>query len=296
MKIDIKKLPQSQVELTIEVPADSFKDCYDKTILELAREVKREGFRPGKVPKEIIEKEVGEQKILAQAAENCIKENYLKAVDEKEIEPLGQPRVEILKMALGNPLEFKATVSVMPEIKMPDYRKIASNVQKKEVKVTEAEIAKLKEEKERMEKEGVRQEILQKIAEDSEIEIPEEMVERERDMILNNLKQQVSQILQMSFEDYLKKIQKTEEELQQSLLPEAEKRVKNLLVLRAIAEKENIQVSEEEVKEFLEQHPYLKNIDLSPLAKGERIDENQLKEYTKEVIRNEKTLQLLENL
>lgn len=172
--------------------------------------------------------------------------------------------------------------------KLPDYKQIASQVKKGEIKVTPEEIEKIRQEKERREKERVRQEILQKVAEEAEIEIPEDMVQRERDLILNNLKQQVSQMLQMSFEDYLKKIQKTEQELAQSLLPEAEKRVKNLLVLKAVAEKENIRASEEEIKKetdkILRSYPNVQNI-----------DENQLKEYTKEVIRNEKTLQLLES-
>jgi trigger factor len=173
--------------------------------------------------------------------------------------------------------------------KLPDYKKIASQVKKQEVKVTPEEIERLRLEKERMEKERVRQEILKRISENSEAEISEDLVERERNLILDNLKQQVSQILQMSFEDYLKKINKTEEDLAQSLLPEARKRVKNLLILRAIAEKENIQAAEEEVKretdKILKSSPNIQNI-----------DPEQLKEYTKEVIRNEKTLQMLEDL
>ena len=149
MKVSTQKLPHSQVELRIEVPAEELKTFYDKTLSQMGKEVQVEGFRKGNAPKEIVEKKVGQQNVLAEAAESCIRENYLKAVKEKGIEPLGQPKIEILKMALGNPLEFKATVSIMPEIKMPDYRKIASSVKKREVKVTDEEIAKLKEEKEK---------------------------------------------------------------------------------------------------------------------------------------------------
>ncbi len=289
MKIETKKLPQSQIELKIEVPAQEFQAFKEKAILELAKNLEMEGFRKGHVPKEMAERQIGQEKILAQAAESCIKENYLKAVDENKIEPLGQPKVEILKMALGNPLEFKATVSVMPEIKMPDYRKIASSVQKKEVKVTDAEIAKLKEEKERKEKERVRQEILEKVGEKAEIEIPPVLIESEQQRMLENLKQQVSQMLQMTFEDYLKKVGKTEKELLDSLKPEAEKKVRNSLVLRGISKEENLSATEEEIKAETEKI-------LTQYPQASQLDRERLKEYTKEVIRNEKAFQLLEQL
>ena len=173
--------------------------------------------------------------------------------------------------------------------KLPDYRQIASQIKKREVKVTPEEIESLRQEKERRERDRVREEILRRIAGASEIEISEEVTRRERDLILENLKQQVSQVLRMNFEDYLAKIQKTEQELAEALLPEARKRVENLLVLRAIAERENIQASEQEAEKeagrIMEKYPNVQNI-----------DQNQLKEYAKEIIRNEKTLQLLENL
>ena len=172
---------------------------------------------------------------------------------------------------------------------MPDYKKIASQVEKRGVKVTPEEIERLKLEKERMEKERIRQEILSKISESSELQIPAEMIEREKQMMLDNLKQQVPQVLQISFEEYLQKINKSEKELFDSLQAEAEKRVKGFLVLTAIAEKENIQVSEDEITREKERisklHPNTQSL-----------DQNQLKDYTKFAIQNEKTLQMLEGL
>ena len=175
------------------------------------------------------------------------------------------------------------------KINLPDYKKIASEVKKREVEVTKEEIENLKLEKERMERQRLRQEILEKIAQSSEIEISEALVESEQKQMLENLKKQIPQILQISFEDYLVKINKTEKELMDSLLAEAQKRIKNSLILKEIGKREEIAISKEEVEEeankFLRNYPEIK-----------KLDPEQLKKYTEEVIKNEKTFQFLESL
>ena len=275
--------------MKIEIPVEDLDSFIEKAVLEFGKDLEIEGFRKGHAPKEIIKEKIGQQKILQTAAEMAIRENYLKAVSENKIEPLGQPKIEILKLASCNPLEFKATVPVLPQIKLPDYKKIASQVKKREVEVTPEEIAKLKAEKERMEKERMRSEILEKIAKESEIETPEILIESEKKRQLENLKKQVPQMLGISFEDYLKRINKNETELLDSLWSEAQRRVKNSLILKEIGKKENIEAQDQEVKnemeKILKNYPQTKDLDLE-----------RIKEYTKEVIRDEKTLQILENL
>lgn len=286
MKIINQNLTNSQVELKIEVPAEEFQGFIDKAVLDLGQNVEVEGFRKGKAPKKVIEEKIGQEKILQHAAQDCIKQNYVKAVKEQKIEPLGQPAVEILKMASGNPFEFKVKVAVLPEIKLADYKKIASQVKKQEVKITQAEMDKLIQEKERKEKDRLRQEILDKIAQASQLEIPEILIESEKNRMLQDIKMQVPQMLGVSFEEYLKKIEKTEKEMLDSLLPEAEKRVKNSLILREIEKKEDVKVQEQELDAEMQK--------ISKMMPG--LDKNQLKEYTESVIKNEKTFQLLEDL
>ena len=287
MKVDIKKLPKSEVEIKVEVPYEEYQSYKEKALLELAKNFQKEGFRKGKVPTDMVEKELGEEKVMAEAAELCIKDNYIKAIKENKIEALGQPKVEILKLAPGNPVEFKATVSVMPEIQLPDYRKIASGIQKKEITVTESEIAKLKEQKERNERERLRQEVLEKIGKESKVEIPPILLESEQGRMLENLKQQVGQMLGMSFDAYLQKIGKNESEVFDSLKPEAEKKVLNSLVLKEIAKQENLDATEDEIKaesdKITKQYPQVG-----------QLDQERIREYSKDVIKNEKAFKLLE--
>ena len=285
METSIKKLPKSQIEILVRIPAEEFNNFIEKATLDLGKELEIKGFRKGKAPKEMAEREIGPGRILEEAANQAIKENYLKAISENKIEAIFKPEIEILKLAIGNPFEFKAKISVLPEVKLPDYKQIASQVLRREVVVAKEEIERLRAEKERIEKERVRQEILDKIAENSQIEISEVLVESEKKRILESLKQQVPRMLQISFEDYLSKINRTEKELLDSFSPEAQRKIKNSLVLKEIEKRENIEVSEKEIKEEIDK--------ISKIYPG--LDQNQLKEYAEEVIRNEKTLQFLEN-
>lgn len=285
MQITVQKLDNSQLELNIEVSAEEFKGFLEKAVLHLGEELEIEGFRKGKAPKEMVEKKIGQDRVLQHASQDCVRESYLKAVKEEKLEPLGQPEIEIIKMAKGDSFEFKAKIAILPEIKLPDYKKIACQIKKNKIKVTEEEIEKLRQEKERVEKERARTEILDKIAEKSQLEIPRVLIESEKQRMLESVKQQVPQVLGMSFTDYLQKMQKTEEEMLGSFQEEAQKRIKNSLVLREIERQESIAVSEKELQ-----------LEIEKITKANPgVDQSRLKEYTESVIKNEKTLQLLEN-
>jgi FKBP-type peptidyl-prolyl cis-trans isomerase (trigger factor) len=105
------------------------------------------------------------------------------------------------------------------------------------------------------------------------------------------MKDKVLGTLQMSFEEYLNQVKKTEKEIKDSFLEEAQDRIKQSLVLKEISDKEKIIVSEEEIKNETEK--ILKNY---PLEKTKDLDLKKLKLYIEGEIRNEKTFQFLEKL
>ncbi len=418
MKFSIKKLPKSEIEIDVEISAKELEGFFDQAVKDFGKNMEIKGFRKGEAPREIVEREIGREKILADAAEIAIKANYLKIIEKEKISPLGQPQVEIQKLAANNPLVFKIKIAVFSEITLPDYKKIVSKIKKNKIKLDEKEIdgsikwlqksrAKfsqldrpaqkgdfveiefdssvdnkttkdgfilgegkfipgfednlhglktedkktfslhfpspyfkkelagkeaefnvkvisvqkmelpevndkwaqslgrfdglkplkeniregLKKEKEIAETQRVRGEMLEKITKDSKLEIPDILVKAEQKRFLENLKQRISDNLKISFEEYLKESKKDEKQLLDSFLPEAEKRVKESFILRAVAEKEDIKVSTDEIDKesdnVLKQYP--------PSEKTpEKIDIGRLKEYVKEVIKNEKTFKKLE--
>ncbi len=143
MKIEIKNLPKSEMELLIELDPVEWGRFVDEAIRELGKEVRIEGFRPGMAPKEMLEQKIGQGHILEAAADLAVSRTYPKVLEEKNIDAIGRPEVQVLKVALGNPFEFKIKTAVVPPIKLGDYRKIAQADKPKakdQIKVEEKEI------------------------------------------------------------------------------------------------------------------------------------------------------------
>jgi trigger factor len=135
----IRKLPKSQLELKIIVPAGELEKFLDVAAEELSKDLKITGFRPGKAPRKIVEQHVGSEKILAHAAEKAIKKSYVDLIAKNKIEAVGEPKITITKIAPGNDLEYKAVIGVMPEIKLGNYRKQVKSVKKSEAEEIKSE-------------------------------------------------------------------------------------------------------------------------------------------------------------
>jgi len=136
-----KKLPKSQLELTVTVPADDLKPYVEKAITELSQQTKIEGFRPGKIPYEILKQRIGEMKIYEEAAAMAVEKSYVEIANKEKFEPLGSPKIDFEKLAPDNDLIYKATVNLIPEVKIGDYRSI--KLKEKEIKITEEQVAKV---------------------------------------------------------------------------------------------------------------------------------------------------------
>ena len=211
---------------------------------------------------------------------------------EKEFQP-EFPKNYSQKDLAGKKVDFKIKLKGIKKMELPEISdEFAKNLGKFEN--LEALKQSIKQglliEKEIYESRRIRTEILKEISNKTSIEIPEVLVGLEKKQLLEGLKQRIKKELTISFDDYLKKIQKTEKEIEESLLKIAEDRIKNLLILRKIGELEKIEVGENEVKEKVNE--FLKN---SRPEQVKEIDTDRLREYYKGVIFNEKVFQKLEN-
>jgi trigger factor len=135
MNIFKQTLPKSQIELTIELSADEFRPYILRGAENVSREVKIEGFRPGKVPYEVLKNKIGEMTILEEAARLAINKTIDQAMAENiKEEVAGQPQVNITKLAPDNPLEYKVVLAVLPEIKLGDYKSAKVKMEKMEIR------------------------------------------------------------------------------------------------------------------------------------------------------------------
>lgn len=126
----IEALPDSEVKISGELPYVELESERTAAIVALGKNIKIDGFREGHVPQNVLEKRLGEMTILAEMAERAIAHAYPHVLDEHKIQAIGHPKIEITKIAPGNPLVFTATVAVIPEFKLPDYAKLVKEVNK----------------------------------------------------------------------------------------------------------------------------------------------------------------------
>jgi trigger factor len=133
VKTDVEELSPTRVKLSVEVPFDELKPSIDKAYREVARQVRIPGFRPGRVPPQIIDQRVGRGPVLEQAVNDALPQLYGKAVEEGDVFAVGRPEVEITKLDDGKELSFTAEVDVRPKFELPDLSGLTVTVENAEV-------------------------------------------------------------------------------------------------------------------------------------------------------------------
>lgn len=421
MNVEKKQLEKSQVELNVELSYKEFEPYISQGTQKVSEETEVEGFRPGKAPYDMLKQKVGEMTILEKAARLAVNDTVQKAIDENlEKQPIGQPRVDITKLAPNESMQYKVVVALLPDIELGDYKDL--DVQPEEPQVEDKEIedtlkslqerqateksvdreikegdkvtvdidmyqgevaveggqsrdtaiiigqqnlvpgfddeikgAKKNEEKkfsltypedhhqknlagqkvdfkvvikdvqerempelndEFASKLGVNNlEELKKLVKDSLLkerkqqaqqktevklidkiidnstfgEMPDVLVNNEAETMISEMEQNIKS-QGGKFDDYLKSVGKTKEQLMSDMSPDAVKRVKSALVIREIAQKENIEVTKEEVdkkqQELLDQYKGYEKVE-------ERVKEPSYRSYLQNVIANRKVIDKL---
>ena len=141
MKTKLKKLSDSRVELTVTLDAKDLKPAKEKALAKLAKELKVEGFRKGKVPAEVAKKFIPENDLNAEVVDYAVRTTVVPAFQEVEKSPLVMPSVNVTKYVPDEIVEYTATADIIPEVKLGDYKKLG--VKKETVKVTEKEISEI---------------------------------------------------------------------------------------------------------------------------------------------------------
>lgn len=144
MDVSVKKMPRSRAEIAVSIPWDEWKTEIDHAAEHLARDVKIEGFRPGKAPRAMLEKRLGKATILVEGAEHAIDHLYPAALEKSGIEAIGRPEVRLENVKEGEALSFVVETAVIPDITLKPWKKKVQEINKKQdkekVEVSEAEI------------------------------------------------------------------------------------------------------------------------------------------------------------
>ncbi|MGI9005229.1 MAG: trigger factor, partial [Streptosporangiaceae bacterium] len=139
MKTDVEELSPTRVRLTVEVPFEELKPSLDNAYREVGRQVRIPGFRPGHVPRQVLDQRVGRGAVLEHAINEAVPELYARAVREAQVSALGQPEVEITKLDDGAEISFTAEVDVRPGFEFPDLTQLQVTVDDADVSPDQVE-------------------------------------------------------------------------------------------------------------------------------------------------------------
>ncbi|WP_041313061.1 trigger factor [Heliomicrobium modesticaldum] len=134
MKASVERLENNQVSLQIEIDEATFEQGLEKAYKKVVRQVAVPGFRKGKTPRKILEARYGKEILFEDAVEFIVPDAYKQAIAEHNVEPVEQPKIDVIQIEAGKPLIFKALVTVKPEVVLGEYKGIEVEVQPVEVR------------------------------------------------------------------------------------------------------------------------------------------------------------------
>jgi len=330
----------SQFSLTIEVPTETLEKFKDESVRELVATTELDGFRKGKAPEKMILETIGDMALAEKVAYKAINNLAPIVIMNEKIEAMTMPSIDITKLAVGSPLEFKMVVTKFPKIELPDYKKIAKSVpEEKATDIEEKEMDEyidylrkqraqaeamskgekfdaekselpeltndfvktlgkfetveqfkeelkknMSEEKKQKTAEARRLKIMEGIIDETKVDVPDVLIDEEVEKMMQKFKFDIEQY-KMNMDDYLKQLEKTEDDLRAEWKPDATKRAKMNLILPEIAKKEKLVADaaavEKEVAHIKEHQ--------------EDVNEQQAKMYVERVLANEAVFKFLED-
>ncbi|MHB1419556.1 MAG: trigger factor [Bacillota bacterium] len=140
MKAQVEKIEQNRVMLEVEVEADEVDKALEFAYKKLVNKVNIPGFRKGRAPRRLLENYIGKESLYNEALDTLVPRAYFDAVKETAIQPIDEPQVDVVKIEEGQPLIFKATVDIKPEVVLGEYKGVQA--EQKAVNITSQEVDK----------------------------------------------------------------------------------------------------------------------------------------------------------
>ncbi len=140
MQTTIESTDKHTVKLTVEVPADEYAKEMDQTYRSISNQVKIPGFRKGKVPKKIIDAQIGRDAVRDEFLQAAVPDYYRQAVSEHDLAPITDPDIDLDEFADDAPLKFTAVVEVRPRLDFTEQDYIGLKIERPSTQVAESDI------------------------------------------------------------------------------------------------------------------------------------------------------------
>ncbi|MDR9755670.1 MAG: trigger factor [Thermacetogeniaceae bacterium] len=138
MRATLESIEKNQAKIHVEVEEEAVARALDQAYRKVVKRAVIPGFRKGKTPRPILEARLGKEVLYEEALEILLSDAYKKAIQETAIEPINQPEIDVVQLEEGKPFIFDATVEVLPEVKLGEYKGVSAVIP--EVKVDDEEV------------------------------------------------------------------------------------------------------------------------------------------------------------
>ncbi len=133
MQIKLNKLSDTKLSINIQGNKDELNKAKQTALTKLAPQVKVPGFRSGKVPKELVEKNLDQNYLQSQVLDEVVNNLFNEAVISHKLRPVSQPKIELTKFVPYDQVEFNAEIEVIGSVKLPDYHNLGVKKEKQAV-------------------------------------------------------------------------------------------------------------------------------------------------------------------
>ena len=138
MKVTVEKLPGSEARFDVDYTWDELEKASDKAFRKLVQKIDIRGFRRGKAPRSLVERQLGKEYIYQEGLDDLMNETYRNALKENDITPLDKPEIDAPELQLGQPYHFSVTVPVLTPVELGDYHSL--HFEREEATVTSEEV------------------------------------------------------------------------------------------------------------------------------------------------------------
>lgn len=267
----------SEITLIITIPAKRVKEAFANIKEEAVKQVKVPGFRKGKVPKDVAERQLSEEALAQSLFQDLIPVAYAQAVSKEGIKPIIPPQITVKSFKKDEELTFEAKTAEVPPVVLGDYKKAIGGLKPKIIYGPQGKPL----------KEGgeiTAAQVLEKLRSTAKVNVPHILVDYEVQRMLSSLIDQVRS-LGLSMDQYLSSQNKTAEGIRKEYHDIAERNLKDEFILTEVAKKEGIKVEPKEIDEA---------IDATPDEKVKaNLESQQGRAYLEDVLRKRKSVEHL---
>lgn len=250
-KITKKNLPKQTIEYLILISKDYINTKYQELLESEIKNIELPGFRKGKVPKNIAEKNINKQKLYHSLIKKVTPEIYQSLLTQEKIIPYSSPKIELIKVKENEDWEIKFTLALKPQISLPNYRQIMSKLKKntnvKDIWVPGKSKNELSDKNKENSKREILNQFLEELIKNTQIEISDLIIDDELERRLTQLVDDVRKV-GLTIDSYLKSKNETIHALKERFKQEI---INTYLIdfsLEEIAEKEKITVELNELE------------------------------------------------